>query len=239
MVLHAANQLIGLCDTTPLMTSLNGRWHQQMYLLCWNPSQCAEIMVNIQMVSLFRHGPTVAASCWSSRVQILLLHGSDLNRTVLSPSAEANDAEDSKTMKYRSLVSLHRFTPIQVETVGALGDETSAFFSHHGCHIASVIAEPQFLIKRLSVAEPRFFQREEQFDCLDDDEVQKMTINDHTWLISCISTDLTRNEIQWRLVWITIDLTQTKLVGEVVRTRKTTALNFCSSQILGFYRWIL
>jgi hypothetical protein len=80
---------------------------------------------------------------------------SHLNRAVLSPSAVANDAEHRKTMKYRSLASLYRFTPIAVETLGALGDEASAFFGDLGRRIASVTAEPrssQFLMQRLSVA---------------------------------------------------------------------------------------
>jgi hypothetical protein len=82
------------------------------------------------------------------------LAGSHLNRAVLSPSALANDAEHRTTMKYRSLASLYRFTPI-VETLGALGDEASTFFSDLGHRIASVTAEPQskqFMMQRLSVA---------------------------------------------------------------------------------------
>ena len=81
--------------------------------------------------------------------------GSHLNRAVLSPSAVANDAEHRKTTKCRSLASLYRFTPIAVETLGALGDEASTFFGDLGRRIASVTAEPrssQFLMQRLSVA---------------------------------------------------------------------------------------
>ena len=54
--------------------------------------------------------------------------GSPLNRAVRSPSAVANDAEHRRTTKHSSLASLYRFTPIAVETLGALGDEASAFF---------------------------------------------------------------------------------------------------------------
>ena len=57
---------------------------------------------------------------------------SHLNRAVLSPSAAANDAEHRKTMKYRSLASLYRFTLIAVETLRALGDDASAFFGDLG-----------------------------------------------------------------------------------------------------------
>ena len=80
---------------------------------------------------------------------------SHLNRAVLSPSAVANDAEHRNTMKYRSLASLYRFTPIAVETLGAFGDEASDFFCDLGRRIASVTAEPrssQLLMQRLSVA---------------------------------------------------------------------------------------
>ena len=42
MVLNAANRLVDLCDTTPSATSLNERWHRQMFLHCWNPGYCVE-----------------------------------------------------------------------------------------------------------------------------------------------------------------------------------------------------
>ena len=79
---------------------------------------------------------------------------SHLNRAVLSPSPVANDVEHRKTTKYRSLASLYRFTPIAVETLGALGDEASAFFCDLGRRIASVYCRTrssQFLMQRLSV----------------------------------------------------------------------------------------
>ena len=50
-----------------------------------------------------------------------------MNRAVLSPSA-ANNAENRKTMKYRSCTGI--VAPIiAVETLAALGDGASAFFS--------------------------------------------------------------------------------------------------------------
>ena len=82
------------------------------------------------------------------------LAGSHLNRAVLSPSAVTNDAEHHKTMKYHPMASSYRFTPIAVETLGALGNEASIFFSDLGRRIASVTAEPrssQFLLQHLSV----------------------------------------------------------------------------------------
>ena len=86
------------------------------------------------------------------------LAASHLNRAVLSPGAVANEAEKRKTAKYQSLTALYRFTPIAVETLGALGDEATAFFRDLGHRISSVTAEPrsfQFLMQRLSVAVQR------------------------------------------------------------------------------------
>ena len=83
---------------------------------------------------------------------------SHLNRAVISPGAVANDAESRKSLKYQSLAVLYRFTPIAVETLGALGDEATAFFRDIGHRIADVTAEPrslQFLLQRLSVAVQR------------------------------------------------------------------------------------
>ena len=110
-------------------------------------------MVNVRMVSIL---PWANGRClvWDFTCPDTLA-GSHLNRTVLSPSAVANDAEHRKTTKYCSLTSLYRFTPIAVESLGALGDEASAFFGDLGRRIASVTAEPrssQFLMQRLSVA---------------------------------------------------------------------------------------
>jgi hypothetical protein len=83
---------------------------------------------------------------------------SHLNRAVLSPGAVANDAEHRKSAKYRFLASLYSFTPIAVESLGALGEEASAFFRDLGHRIAAVTSEPrsyQFLMQRLSVAVQR------------------------------------------------------------------------------------
>ena len=86
------------------------------------------------------------------------LAASHLNHAVLSPGAVANDAENRKTLKYRSLTPMYSFTPIAVETLGALGDEASHFFRDVGNRIAAVTKEPksyQFLMQRLSVAVQR------------------------------------------------------------------------------------
>ena len=67
------------------------------------------------------------------------LAASNLNRAVLRPGAAASDAESRKPNKYQSLSPLYQFTPIAVETLGALGDEASAFLprpwtSYQRCH---------------------------------------------------------------------------------------------------------
>ena len=82
------------------------------------------------------------------------LAASHLNRAVVSPGAVANDAEDRKSSKYRSLAACYSFKPVAVETPGALGEEASAIFQDLGRRITAVTAEPrsfQFLIQRLSV----------------------------------------------------------------------------------------
>ena len=53
----------------------------------------------------------------------------NLNRGVLGPGTVACDAEFRKKLKYASLsATTYNFIPIAVETIGALGDEASAFF---------------------------------------------------------------------------------------------------------------
>ena len=86
------------------------------------------------------------------------LAASHLNRAVLNAGAVANDSERRKSSKYRSLAALYSFMPVAVETLGALGEEASAFFSDLGHRIAAVTNEPrsfQFLMQRLSVTVQR------------------------------------------------------------------------------------
>ena len=86
------------------------------------------------------------------------LAASHLNRAVVGPGAVANEAERRKSSKYRSLAAHYAFTPVAVETLGALGDEASVFFRDLGHRIAAVTSEPksfQFLMQRLSVTVQR------------------------------------------------------------------------------------
>ena len=87
------------------------------------------------------------------------LAASHLNHVVLSPGGVADDAENRKSSKYRSLTDMYSFTPpIAVETLGALGNEASHFFRDVGNRIVSATKEPrsyQFLMQRLSVAVQR------------------------------------------------------------------------------------
>jgi len=86
------------------------------------------------------------------------LAASHLNRAVVGPGSVANDAESRKSAKYQTLSPLYCFTPVAVETLGALGDEASIFFRDIGQRIATVTGEPrsyQFLMQRLSVSVQR------------------------------------------------------------------------------------
>ena len=81
-----------------------------------------------------------------------------LNHTVLAPGAVANDAESRKSAKYQSLTAMYSFTPIAIETLGALGEEATAFFRELGQRIVAATNEPrscQYLMQRLSVTVQR------------------------------------------------------------------------------------
>ena len=82
------------------------------------------------------------------------LAASHLNRDVVSPGSVANDAEERKTAN-RTLAPLNNFTPIAVESLGALGDCATDFFQNLAQRISVATGEPrssQFLFQRLSVA---------------------------------------------------------------------------------------
>jgi hypothetical protein len=86
------------------------------------------------------------------------LAASHLNRAVLCPGAVASDAEKRKSSKYRSLAAIYSFIPVAVESLGALGEEASAFFRDVGHRIAAVSSEPksfEYLMQRLSVTVQR------------------------------------------------------------------------------------
>ena len=80
---------------------------------------------------------------------------SHLNRAVLGPGTVACDAESRKKSKYASLSdTTYNFIPIAVETIGALGDEASAFFKDSSKRIERVTSEPrseQFIMQTLSI----------------------------------------------------------------------------------------
>jgi hypothetical protein len=83
------------------------------------------------------------------------LAASFLNKAVLGQGFVANDAEACKTSKYSALDADYTFTPIAIETLGALGSEASAFFSELGRSLQYATREQRdytFLIQRISVA---------------------------------------------------------------------------------------
>ena len=70
----------------------------------------------------------------------------------------AENAEDRKAEKYRGLPASHSFTPIAIETMGAIGPRSMAFLKDLGRRIAMESGEPRskdFLLQRLSVAVQR------------------------------------------------------------------------------------
>ena len=70
----------------------------------------------------------------------------------------AENAEDRKTEKYRGLPASYSFTPIAIETMGAIGPRSMAFLKALGRRIATESGEPRstdFLLQRLSVAVQR------------------------------------------------------------------------------------
>ena len=67
----------------------------------------------------------------------------------------ATDAESRKRFKYEIISQTHCFVPIAVETLGALGEEATAFLKDLGGRIAAVTKERravEFLLQRISVA---------------------------------------------------------------------------------------
>jgi hypothetical protein len=86
------------------------------------------------------------------------LAASFLNKAVLGQGFVANDAEARKTSKYSALAANYTFTPIAIETLGALGSEASAFFSELGRRLQYATREHRaymFLMQRISVAVQR------------------------------------------------------------------------------------
>ena len=80
---------------------------------------------------------------------------SHLNRAVTGPGVVATDAESHKLTKYETISRTHCFIPIADETLGALGDDATAFLKDLGGRIATVTKEhraTEFLLQRVSVA---------------------------------------------------------------------------------------
>jgi len=80
---------------------------------------------------------------------------SHLNRAVIGPGVVATDAESHKLTKYETISRTHCFVPVAVETLGALGDDATAFLKDLGRRIEVVTKErraTEFLMQRVSVA---------------------------------------------------------------------------------------
>ena len=81
-----------------------------------------------------------------------------LNHAVAGPGAVANVAESRKHAKYAEISQTHYFVPVAVETIGAMGEEATAFLKDLGGRIAAETKEgraTEFLMQRVSVAVQR------------------------------------------------------------------------------------
>ena len=70
----------------------------------------------------------------------------------------AESAEDRKAEKYCGLPASHSFTPVAIETLGAIGPRSMLFLRDLGRRIALESGEPRstdYLLQRLSVAVQR------------------------------------------------------------------------------------
>ena len=86
------------------------------------------------------------------------LANSHLNRAVTGPGVVATDAENRKQLKYEAISQTHCFIPVAVETLGALGEEATAFLKDLGRRIAATTKEHrsfEFLMQRVSVVVQR------------------------------------------------------------------------------------
>ena len=80
---------------------------------------------------------------------------SHLNNAISGPGAVASTAESKKRLKYDEISRTFLFIPIAVETLGALGEDASAFFKDLGARIKCVTKEQrayEYLMQRVSVA---------------------------------------------------------------------------------------
>ena len=72
--------------------------------------------------------------------------------------AVADGAEHRKKLKYSNFDSTHLFTPVAIETLGAMGKEALSFLKELGRCILTSTCEPQayqLLLQRVAVAVQR------------------------------------------------------------------------------------
>ena len=83
---------------------------------------------------------------------------SHLNQAVTGPGVVATAAEARKQLKYEVISRTYNFSPIAIETFGALGEEALEFFKDLATRIKNVTKESrafEFLMQRLSVSMQR------------------------------------------------------------------------------------
>jgi len=72
--------------------------------------------------------------------------------------AVADEAEHRKKLKYSNLDSTHLFTPIAIETLGAMSKDALSFLKELGCCILTSTCKPQayqLLLQRVVVCSER------------------------------------------------------------------------------------
>ena len=92
------------------------------------------------------------ATCPDTLAASYRVHATSMPRKV----AEA--AEERKCEKYRGLPPGHVFTPVAIETLGAIGPRSLVFLKELGLRIRGETGEPkatEYLLQRLSVAVQR------------------------------------------------------------------------------------
>jgi hypothetical protein len=81
-----------------------------------------------------------------------------LNQAVIGPGVVATAAEARKRLKYEVISRTYEFSPIAIETFGALSEEATEFFKDLAVRIQNVTMENctfEFLMQRLSVSMQR------------------------------------------------------------------------------------
>jgi hypothetical protein len=95
---------------------------------------------------------------WDATV-VDTLAPSYLQATAVTAGAAAEIADSRKTQKYQSLLDIHVFIPLALETLGPINSSGLALITDIGRHLTQAtdeVRETTFLFQRLSVTIQRF-----------------------------------------------------------------------------------